>query len=463
MKIRQTVKYKFFKNFSFFKMLDLKVGDKNWDLGLIFLERWIRYFQSFDPVLGQQIINWYLKQADEYFQDLEKNMFSDDASNKRSLINTPKYSKAAYNEDNLRLISMYKNYYGDNPDIKYLEEVIMRNKSRADKWGDVFYKFLEQHAQKTTKLEDLLEENFPLNTNDSDEDNFKLNMLSVFLYSDAPMSVYFFRENWDRYKQQFENYKQILTKSFIQTGKIQQNRIIDLFYYINCLSCLDLVIQVIPDNVNTDYLLSMLKNIPNVFFLVNRTGYFGYNTFLQAYFNDIFLVGVPMGNSSFHGTYTCPNPFIQHDILHYVSYSIIPKSVQQTYKDAWFFTKNLDLSFRRFFTLYLFILVNEISLTDLNLSPISNVIASKNLEDLEPAMDSCRDFTETYDHFLADFLINPRSVDPINQERLLDYKEFLKKKNNSFKLKLARFILLGFILLNYIIHEKILRPDGTIL
>lgn len=62
-------------------------------------------------------------------------------------------------------------------------------------------------------------------------------------------------------------------------------------------------------------------------FLPNDTGLFGLNTYLYAYFHNVYIVGVPSRYQNFDGLMNeCPSVFIKHDYFHYTYINKIKSS-----------------------------------------------------------------------------------------------------------------------------------------
>lgn len=55
---------------------------------------------------------------------------------------------------------------------------------------------------------------------------------------------------------------------------------------------------------------------PDIYPLINTNGLFGYNTYLYAYFNKVFLVGLPDRYSVFDSALGCSERFFKHDMDH---------------------------------------------------------------------------------------------------------------------------------------------------
>lgn len=70
-----------------------------------------------------------------------------------------------------------------------------------------------------------------------------------------------------------------------------------------------------------------LKN--NLYPLISEDGQFGFNTWLHAFFNRIFIIGCPIKNADFDQTENnTPKEFIDHDFSHTNGYFFFPKTIE---------------------------------------------------------------------------------------------------------------------------------------
>jgi hypothetical protein len=137
--------------------------------------------------------------------------------------------------------------------------------------------------------------------------------------------------NIDLYEQQF---LKLLNRINFEEDHILSN-IFDLFYFIGELFCL----RINPISNFTQNKSRRLKDHyselsadakSRLCILPNKTGFFGMNTFLYAFLNGIYLIGIPVDITTFHDSTKCSAVFLEHDIFHAVVYSQFAESTDLT-------------------------------------------------------------------------------------------------------------------------------------
>lgn len=112
---------------------------------------------------------------------------------------------------------------------------------------------------------------------------------------------------------------------FVKSSTVDRMLLLQIFEKLAKVFCLD-------DEFESRYLFDNRVHTVNLYPLSTVTGIFGLNSFLYAYFNNLFLVGFPLSLSQYDTLYGCSfNPygkmnilqmfislkFAQHDMNHY--------------------------------------------------------------------------------------------------------------------------------------------------
>jgi hypothetical protein len=141
-----------------------------------------------------------------------------------------------------------------------------------------------------------------------------------------------FIDNFEKYQEVFDN---LMKSTFMQSSNESfLENLQKTFTFITKCFCLYL-----DDDEETKDLLNGYIWKPNYYPLPNGEGLFGLNTYLYAYFNNIYIIGVPNRIQNFDAVKNaCPARFSIHDIDH--SNNILP--IDEEYKLIYNKIINLD-------------------------------------------------------------------------------------------------------------------------
>lgn len=121
----------------------------------------------------------------------------------------------------------------------------------------------------------------------------------------------------------FEMFKRMLDKEERNVEAIFK-KYMDIFVFMAKIFCVKHPYETTYEGLNKikalDKDCKLTKNKYTMAPFINYTGEFGFNTFLYAFFNNISLIGIPSGYSSFDSETGCSYDFYIHDIDHHSEY-----------------------------------------------------------------------------------------------------------------------------------------------
>lgn len=144
-------------------------------------------------------------------------------------------------------------------------------------------------------------------------------------------------EELENYQEEVMNLVESLTENFGENGTYDIVLICHIFEYIAVIACWST-----PDLE----IISERAYGSHTYPLPNTVGFFGLNTYLYAYFNDVYLIGVPKRVQTYDFERGCPQAFIEHDLDH----------TEAIYQD----TQEMSDNFNKY--LY-YTIVNDLNLT----------------------------------------------------------------------------------------------------
>jgi hypothetical protein len=132
----------------------------------------------------------------------------------------------------------------------------------------------------------------------------------IVLYEEAEKNhtKQFIIDNFSQYEQRFLFLVGKAQEEFQTTSKLNMSTIFNLFKYVGSLMCLEPLSESIE--INSEGIDK------EIFILPNGTGFFGFNSYLYAYIQGVYLLGMPRDDSTFDEFKSCPLAFLGHDILH---------------------------------------------------------------------------------------------------------------------------------------------------
>lgn len=159
------------------------------------------------------------------------------------------------------------------------------------------------------------------------------------------------RKDWPLFQTKFEEEMTYLQEKFDDDEVVEISDILNIFYLISKIFCMSsysqLARSVLPyggkraglgqlDHNKIEYVSGVLQQVLEeqgmkdeyenyagihlelMFPLTNETGLFAINTYLYAFINKVYLIGIPIGLAEFDGNTECPRHFMYHDIDHTV-------------------------------------------------------------------------------------------------------------------------------------------------
>lgn len=110
-------------------------------------------------------------------------------------------------------------------------------------------------------------------------------------------------EKIDEYQNEILNFVETLNLNFAKSRRVDIVKFQEVFNYIALVACLQVPkFETLGDD--------------SMYPLTNTVGLFGLNTYLYAYFEGVYLLGVPIKITKYDQIMGCPRAFIQHDIEH---------------------------------------------------------------------------------------------------------------------------------------------------
>lgn len=119
-----------------------------------------------------------------------------------------------------------------------------------------------------------------------------------------------FKENGlseDEFMARLPDFEDIILNNINSLTTLDLKKIIEIFMDIGQLSCLQAP--------STQYYYADVP-FEYCYPLPNNTGFFGFNSFLYAYYEKVFLIGIPLTLSYYDKNKSCPRGFIEHDLAH---------------------------------------------------------------------------------------------------------------------------------------------------
>ena len=241
----------------------------------------------------------------------------------------------SYERDVQRLKLKYNRSDITDDDIKqfYIDVYSNKELKNVEELKEEFFQLPDDFATKTEK-----QHNVRYNKENSKYDNI-INRLGYIKYN---LKIYdeIFREQYNLLEQNVKMNIEEITRLFIFISRLNcfQMNVFEGSYfegsyinYNNYNNNLTLEEKFFTnDNMNnlleklsfSESSLELVKKLDEkTFLLTNNSGFFGYNTFLYAFFSGISLIGVPNKIQSFDDLKGCPIIFMNHDYWHNFSQS----------------------------------------------------------------------------------------------------------------------------------------------
>lgn len=138
--------------------------------------------------------------------------------------------------------------------------------------------------------------------------------MAYYYKSRYDTKIDFIKDNLDYYESRFEFLMNILFKQLTVNRYVVNNSLIEyIFTFISGLQCS----MAIPELLYPNDKYAKIDTFGyKSYLLTNDTGLFGLNTYLYAFFEGIFLHGMPKTSTTFDDSIGCPYEFFNHDVLH---------------------------------------------------------------------------------------------------------------------------------------------------
>lgn len=212
-------------------------------------------------------------------------------------------------------------------------EVIMddiyeeRNNERIKRYNiSNINRFIDENIERYNDVEDLLNYYYPLP--DNFETKTEKEVLKRKITNDELLAASFnvgmnslknmqlrnryILNNLAIHEENFLKLLDEINKRFSETGKFDNDDIINLFIYIGKINCLMVRTGDIEKDIRTKY--SAFAN--RIFPLVNDNGIFSLNTWLYSYFENVELLGFTSKGAEFDGRKGCSFDMFSHDFFH---------------------------------------------------------------------------------------------------------------------------------------------------
>lgn len=209
-------------------------------------------------------------------------------------------------------------YIGDGSpydvDMELIESFIYTERNPNDRMGAsaVFNYYISRCQSYWVKTKNFVIESYDkIKAGGTDESLIGDELNDEWAYVILPINqLEYIKDTLDNLEQKLLLMIEEASRKFSHDYILDLDTIYDILVYIGRVSCLDLgktINKTFPENPEF-----------KVYFLTNYTGWFGFNTYLYAFFNKILLVGAPSQYSYFDNTGDCPLGFIEHDYNHIV-------------------------------------------------------------------------------------------------------------------------------------------------
>ena len=277
-----------------------------------------------DELLNRAVLNYYTSALLNYWVKTKEYINNIDISNfKFDNVIYPLNNKSQidfhiiYERDVQRLKLKYNRSDITDHDIKqfYIDVYSNKELKNVEELKEEFFQLPEDFITETEK-----QHNVRYNTENSKYDNI-IDRLK------------YIKDNLKHYDEIFREQYNLLE----QNGKMNIKEITKLFIFIARLNCFQINVfegsyinyNIYNNNLTeeekfftNDNMNNLLKKLDDkTFLLTNTSGFFGYNTFLYAFFSGISLIGVPNKVQSFDDVKGCPIIFMNHDYWHNFSQS----------------------------------------------------------------------------------------------------------------------------------------------
>jgi hypothetical protein len=289
------------------------------------IEMFINYSNNpTDDLLNRALVNYYTSSLLNYWVKTKEYINNIDISNF-------KFDNVIYPLNNKSQIDFHISY---ERDVQRLKLKYNRSDIKDD---DIKQFYIDVYSNKELKnVEELKEEFFQLPddfiTETEKQHNVRYNKENS-KYDNIINRLKYIKDNLKHYDEIFREQYNLLE----QNGKMNIEEITRLFIFISRLNCFQMNVfegsYINYNNYNNNLTLeekfftndnmnNLLKKLDEkTFLLTNNSGFFGYNTFLYAFFNGISLIGVPNKIQSFDDLKGCPIIFMNHDYWHNFSQS----------------------------------------------------------------------------------------------------------------------------------------------
>jgi hypothetical protein len=289
------------------------------------IEMFINYSNNpTDDLLNRALLNYYTSSLLNYWVKTKEYINNIDISNF-------KFDNVIYPLNNKSQIYFHISY---ERDVQRLKLKYNRSDIKDD---DIKQFYIDVYSNKELKnVEELKEEFFQLPddfiTETEKQHNVRYNKENS-KYDNIINRLKYIKDNLKHYDEIFREQYNLLE----QNGKMNIEEITRLFIFISRLNCFQMNVfegsYINYNNYNNNLTLeekfftndnmnNLLKKLDEkTFLLTNNSGFFGYNTFLYAFFNGISLIGVPNKIQSFDDLKGCPIIFMNHDYWHNFSQS----------------------------------------------------------------------------------------------------------------------------------------------
>jgi hypothetical protein len=289
------------------------------------IEMFINYSNNpTDDLLNRALLNYYTSSLLNYWVKTKEYINNIDISNF-------KFDNVIYPLNNKSQIDFHISY---ERDVQRLKLKYNRSDIKDD---DIKQFYIDVYSNKELKnVEELKEEFFQLPddfiTETEKQHNVRYNKENS-KYDNIINRLKYIKDNLKHYDEIFREQYNLLE----QNGKMNIEEITRLFIFISRLNCFQMNVfegsYINYNNYNNNLTLeekfftndnmnNLLKKLDEkTFLLTNNSGFFGYNTFLYAFFNGISLIGVPNKIQSFDDLKGCPIIFMNHDYWHNFSQS----------------------------------------------------------------------------------------------------------------------------------------------
>jgi hypothetical protein len=310
----------------------------SFDVYMDTIEMFINYSNNpTDDLLNRAVLNYYTSSLLNYWVKTK------DYINNLNISNF-KFDNVIYPLNNKSQIDFHIIYQRDVQRLK-----LKYNRSDITD-GDIKQFYIDVYSNKELKnVEELKEEFFQLPedfiTETEKQHNVRYNKENS-KYDNIIDRLKYIKDNLKHYDEIFREKYNLLE----QNGKMNIKEITILFIFIARLNCFQMNVFEVAyinynnynnnltieekfftnDNMNnlleklsfSESSLELVKKLDDkTFLLTNTSGFFGYNTFLYAFFSGISLIGVPNKVQSFDDVKGCPIIFMNHDYWHNFSQS----------------------------------------------------------------------------------------------------------------------------------------------